>query len=1296
MATQDQIAQSMIEQLRALDPSISAELGTPERRIIDTVALAIADAQVDLNLINGAWDIDAKVGTDLDSMLNILGFGRQQGTRATGYITFSRDTATTVPIVIKSGTTVFTPNGGDGGVSVLFRTTTTVTMGVGQTKIIAPIEAVQSGTIGNVAANTITESVGSPIYGISTVNNDYAITGGTEIESDSELKARFTTAGPFRNLAGTNDQFMSLALGTKSKKAIVIGPISKYNEYIQVPTLSDADSGGNGGLEDDHQFTTRLSTNVNAKHVYDDLPYFVVNDSTAAPVYYNAGYDFVMNLEPSAKNKGDAARYSDTIDPTSTAAPIIYQPNVTFTSVYTGSVTDRPENAIAPEDTLLFEYSYMSNASRNDYDKNILNCIDVYVNGEDSIPASATLARPGTNVPTFIFTSSDTYSAYYVNNFRRVNDPGHRPIAGNVFTPLYNQPVTKLPNQISLSDTSFINGVHYWLVEEITNLYGTVRARNGIEWSSTIRGRKTQDPDGGPYTGKYIVDSSVSSSSLLQALPNSNSAGSTLATQTYTVTNRALNSSGTVTLTLSAAPDCKVNDYINVTTVPENGNKLKVTAVSTTSPYTVSYDDPRSSLTFGITHIKIDSNGGSPATGTLYLSNSSHGLAVDDHIKIAGISSPNNGLNKADATITAVADEAISYTMTASASDKAKTAISDADALVSVLSYTRTVSSGTNIVSLNTIAAANLTKIQVADVSGFPDTGYVIISGEVIAYSAKTSGTNKLTVSGRGQFGTTAKAITLPANSATGSSVGMLIQVADASGFPSDGGYLLIKPSQEQLGYTIPTSTNTSTLLQIISRGANGSYVTSHETGDVINALLTSADQSFTVENYEYDANIINLQSSLETNKQITTDALAHKAKVRYFKPDVSVMYSKGVNKTFVNESIKMALTNYFNNLYFASEIQLSDVLQVIHNVGGVDNVRWSTDMTHISVIENNKVPLLETNQYGDAIDGPVLDQILIGGNQIATKYQMYLPYIQKQTIETLDVPQSLSAVAGTGTGLTGTYYYVVTAVNDNGETIASSSDSSGSLSNDNVILTWNSVSGATEYNIYRNTLDSWTSGSLFLTTVTDNTYTDDGDSTEGGPPPSVNTATVDSNNLTYTSNQFDLQFGNNAPVTISYNDLFINPWKSNESYSINDVVLLGDKYYRSLEDNNSGSNPENEFSAWKIDTNNKIGLEAKLNANKNIVTLTNDNDFVFAPTFANPIIIEYVDKADKSKLAVSATYIDAGPTAHYEDFQIGDNELASLPNGKLDDAGNAIISSVITIRVKSQNTWNNGITTYG
>jgi hypothetical protein len=57
MATQQQLALQMVAQLRVLDPSISAEVGTPERKIIDTVAQALAESQIDLDVLSGSLDL---------------------------------------------------------------------------------------------------------------------------------------------------------------------------------------------------------------------------------------------------------------------------------------------------------------------------------------------------------------------------------------------------------------------------------------------------------------------------------------------------------------------------------------------------------------------------------------------------------------------------------------------------------------------------------------------------------------------------------------------------------------------------------------------------------------------------------------------------------------------------------------------------------------------------------------------------------------------------------------------------------------------------------------------------------------------------------------------------------------------------------------------------------------------------------------------------------------------------------------------------------------------------------------
>src|ERR1035437_5472584 len=104
--TANDFAAQMIAQLRVLDPSVSAEIGTPERKIIDTVAQALADNQVDLTGLSGALDIDSKYGRNLDQFAALFGFGRQTAVFANGFVVFSRNTPAPAPVIIPPGITI--------------------------------------------------------------------------------------------------------------------------------------------------------------------------------------------------------------------------------------------------------------------------------------------------------------------------------------------------------------------------------------------------------------------------------------------------------------------------------------------------------------------------------------------------------------------------------------------------------------------------------------------------------------------------------------------------------------------------------------------------------------------------------------------------------------------------------------------------------------------------------------------------------------------------------------------------------------------------------------------------------------------------------------------------------------------------------------------------------------------------------------------------------------------------------------------------------------------------------------
>lgn len=523
--TQRELALQMLAQLRTLDPSVSAEVGTPERKIIDTVAQALSDAQVDLTQLAGALDIDSKYGANLDRFLALFGFGRQQAVRATGFVTFGRDVASTLDIRIPSGTQIMSPSG------QVYETTFEVTLLAGEVTVVAPIRAINPGVNGNVSANQTFTFVGNPVYGIAksegpAITNPTPISGGIDVEDDDSLKVRFRNT-VFRNLAGTQDQYMALAVsGAYTTKVNVVGPISRYREYIQVPRADDetaydidGDSVAETSQGDAGEWTTEISTIPYSKYTYTQVPNFVSNGKAGTQtVFFREDIDWRLNTDPAMKNRGDAFRaYTSSLPPDEGPDPTAVEhpddpeglarlgPNVTFLNVYNGN--DDAVTAVRPGDIVLFEHSYMSTASRNDFVRNVTNAVDVFIDGENPTLANTVIPTPGVSTTTAFV--NESASKYYRHAYRRFGEPDIPPSSGNLFIPLFWQPVTSVPSSIIVADENdsalFFLGEHYWFVEDTTLNYGTVRARNGIEWNPSAKGAlDAGDGSPGARTGKAL------------------------------------------------------------------------------------------------------------------------------------------------------------------------------------------------------------------------------------------------------------------------------------------------------------------------------------------------------------------------------------------------------------------------------------------------------------------------------------------------------------------------------------------------------------------------------------------------------------------------------------------------------------------------------------------------------------------------------------------------------------------------------------------------------------------------
>lgn len=424
--TSEQISRQIRANLRILDPDISTEPLTPERKMIDTVAEVMAEAEVDSYVLDYQYDVDTKVGADLDKFVALFGFARQGGRRATGTVTFSRVTPAERDIVIPAGTQLVKP-ATSVSPAVAFQTRSSATMYIGTTTVDAPIEATVVGVAGNVSANQITVAT-SGVGDVTSVANLMPTTGGSEEETDAELRVRFKNT-IFRNIAGTQDQYLALAIASRfAKKANVIGPVSRFSEYLQIAAGAA---------------TSQIPY---SKWTYNFDYYLTDGNPTSETFYTPRGADYT---------------FADTEPPTITV----------------NNATNLPNGKI-----VLLEHSYCSINSRNDPANSVLNYVDVFVSGSDVVSASESAAFPpvGNN----FVAGTGTYG---VQNWRRVNDNSVPPTTGRLQELLW-QPVELLPTTITIGASTYNLNTHYWHVRDVTVYKGSRRSRDGIEWAPAVTG----------------------------------------------------------------------------------------------------------------------------------------------------------------------------------------------------------------------------------------------------------------------------------------------------------------------------------------------------------------------------------------------------------------------------------------------------------------------------------------------------------------------------------------------------------------------------------------------------------------------------------------------------------------------------------------------------------------------------------------------------------------------------------------------------------------------------------------
>jgi uncharacterized phage protein gp47/JayE len=423
MTTPDVISTKILATLGATMPSLSCEVGTPERKIVDACAEAISEAYVAQYLVGSLMDIDTKSGLELEQFVAIFGFGRLIGRAAIGVVRITVNVVLSQDTNFDLGTQFYTQDGLAWVSGTLYYASTqAVVLPAGSKSCDIPVQCTTVGSNGNVPPDSITY-LGSAIGG-SNVTNLTAMTGGVDIETDAELRQRFKDT-LMRNVAGTADFYEALTQqNTAVSRVVVFGPLTLYQTQIAVPST-----------------TLTLATTEDVKYAWPGMMSCFTNLGQEDEIFYSPVDDFT---------------YMGGTSPT-------------FTTISTGALT--------PGNIVDLEFQYTTRSSRNDPLNGITNKVDLFVDGvtpfaitEQTVVSSAVL-------------SSSSADMLYTGNFERVGSPGS-PTAANRFMRLGSVPIVSFPATLTVDGVTYTQGTHYYLLQGTTLLRGSHQEVSGIEWTT--------------------------------------------------------------------------------------------------------------------------------------------------------------------------------------------------------------------------------------------------------------------------------------------------------------------------------------------------------------------------------------------------------------------------------------------------------------------------------------------------------------------------------------------------------------------------------------------------------------------------------------------------------------------------------------------------------------------------------------------------------------------------------------------------------------------------------------------
>lgn len=146
------------------------------------------------------------------------------------------------------------------------------------------------------------------------------------------------------------------------------------------------------------------------------------------------------------------------------------------------------------------------------------------------------------------------------------------------------------------------------------------------------------------------------------------------------------------------------------------------------------------------------------------------------------------------------------------------------------------------------------------------------------------------------------------------------------------------------------------------------------------------ADGTIFTAEYVFNAVPRDIQSALRAWRLVTTDAHVHQAKKLRLNFYFAVILRPGYSLASVEDEAAAALSAYLNRVGFNGAVQESDLIEVIHRIGGVDAVRFTTSADNTVNFAIQRVTAGGTVLHTYANPGPATQRVtdvLVGDDEL-------------------------------------------------------------------------------------------------------------------------------------------------------------------------------------------------------------------------------------------------------------------------------------------------------------------------